>query len=184
MIIGLLGRSRVGKDTVAAALVSALGSAKIVRLSQPLKDAVRALYAFTEEQLETDAKEVVDVRYGVTPRAAIQELCGHIMKEHGVDFFTRRLYANVGGGDGGGGDGGCIVIPDVRYAHDIAEIRRRGGIVVKITRDLAAAGYALHPWEAAIDTMESDVVIENIGSVAELVAAAREIAADLPRRRA
>ena len=176
MIIGILGRSRVGKDTVATALVSALGSAKIVRLSQPLKDAVRALYGFTEKQLETDAKEAVDLRYGITPRVAIQGLCGHIMKEHGVDFFTRRLYANWGTPEVGAP---ALVIPDVRYAHDIAEIRRRGGIVVKITRDLAAAGYALHPWEAAIDTMEADVVLENSGSVAELEAAAREIVAKL-----
>lgn len=177
MIIGLLGRSRVGKDTVARALVSALGSARIVRLSQPLKDAARALYGFTEDQLETDAKEAVDFRYGVTPRVAIQGLCGHIMKEHGVDFFTRRLYANWDAVAVAGGP--AVIIPDVRYAHDIAEIRRRGGIVVKITRDLAAAGYTLHPWEAAIDTMEADVVLENRGSVAELEEAAHGIVAKL-----
>lgn len=174
MIIGLLGRSRVGKDTVARALSTALGGggATILRLAAPLKEAAQALYGFTEEQLETDAKETVDPRYGLTPRLAIQKLCGYMMNAHGIDFFTRRLWAGVEGA-------GVVIIPDVRYAHDVAEIRRRGGIVVKITRDVAAAGYAEHAWEAPIDDIGADVVLENGGSVAELERAASEIAARL-----
>lgn len=178
MIIGLLGRSRVGKDTVARALVAALSggghAATVLRLATPLKEAVRALYGFTEEQMETDAKEVVDPRYGLTPRVAIQRLCGYMMNAHGIDFFTRRLWAGAGGAAGG-----AVVIPDVRYAHDVAEIRRRGGIVVKITRDLAAAGYGEHAWEAPIDDIGADVVIDNCGSVADLERAASEIVARL-----
>ena len=187
ILIGLLGRSRVGKDTVADALVAALATfgahAEIWRLSQPLKDAVRSLYGFCENQIEGSEKELADPRYGITPRVAINRLCEHMMANHGVTFFTRRLYEvldSVVGTDSIAAAESAVaaddavrgvIIPDVRYAHDISEIRRRGGLVVKIHRDVAAAGYALHPWENHIDFMEADVTLENDRTLADLRAA-------------
>lgn len=187
LIVGLLGRSRAGKDTVARALVAALATygerAEVRRLSQPLKDAARALYGFGEDQVAGDAKERRDARHGLTPREAIQRLCAHVMMTHDIAFFTRRLYEDLEAAGAGGAPGDAaptaIVVPDVRYAHDVAEIRRRGGLVVKVTRDVAAAGHALHACEDPIDLLEADVTLENRGSVADLEAAAR--AEVLPR---
>lgn len=189
ILIGLLGRSRVGKDTVADALVAALATfgarAEIWRLSQPLKDAVRSLYGFCENQIEGTEKELADPRYGITPRVAINRLCEHMMANHGVTFFTRRLYEvldSIAAADSAVAADStvrAVIIPDVRYAHDISEIRRRGGLVVKIHRDVAVAGYALHPWENHIDLMEADVTLENDRTLTDLRAAA--VAQVLPR---
>lgn len=157
MIIGLLGRSRVGKDTAATVIIQALGqeNAFIKRLSQPLKDAVKALYGFTNDQVEDAQKEIVDLRYGVTPRVCIQRLCDHIMHHNGTDFFSRQLYGYYDTHMAGRQH---MIIPDVRYAHDIDEIHKRGGIVIKIERHMSVP---CHIWENHIDLLKGDYVVVN-----------------------
>lgn len=158
MIIGLLGRSRVGKDTTAKCIIAALGEDRsaLSRLSQPLKDAAQAIYGFTPEQVEDELKEVVDTRYNVTPRVCIQNLCNHIMNLHGRDFFSRRLFLRY---DNGQFNQKVLIIPDIRYEHDIHEIQRRGGVVIKVVRDHALI--PKHEWEENIESMTGDFTIIN-----------------------
>jgi ABC-type microcin C transport system duplicated ATPase subunit YejF len=156
-IIGILGRSRVGKDTVASMLVKHLGpdACVILRLSQPLKDAVKALYGFSDEQVETDIKEAMDPRYNMSPRTAIQHICEHMMKVHGRDFFSKRLYEH----EMMYHTGKTVIIPDVRYPHDLDLIRQRGGIILKVTRPFGPQ--PRHPWEEPIEELQGDYIIEN-----------------------
>lgn len=159
--IGILGRSRVGKDTVAGVFLGlASPNAVLERLSQPLKDAARALYGFREEQIEGHDKEKIDPRYGITPRIAIQDLGEHMMRTHGDRFFSTRLYARVPLVR-------YVIIPDVRYAHDIEEIHRRGGVVVKVTRPLHPQ-VPMHAWESPIENMRGDICIHNTGCLERL----------------
>jgi hypothetical protein len=156
MIIGLVGRSRVGKDTIAAALVHQ--GYTLRRLAQPVKDACVALYGWPIETLETDAKEVMDSRWGISPRRAMVHMT-HVMRMHmGNDFFTRRFFDDVQPGT-------HIVIPDVRYAHDVEEIHRRGGITIRVIRELGPA----YDFESHIDTLKTTYVLNNDGTTDELV---------------
>ncbi len=175
-IIGILGRSRVGKDTVASLLVKQLGpdSCVILRLSQPLKDAVKALYGFSDEQVETDIKEAVDPRYNITPRAAIQHVCEHMMKVHGHDFFSKRLYEY----DMLYHSGKTIIIPDVRYAHDLDMIRQRGGVIIKVTRPFGPQAW--HPWEASIEGLQGDYLIENKYCLNHMEKEVKRVLASMP----
>lgn len=162
LLIGLLGRSRVGKDTAAKCIIEAVGSenASIRRLSQPLKDAVCALYGFTSEQVEEEAKEVIDPRYGKTPRSCIQLLCDHMMQLHGRDFFSKQLFGRY---DSGAFGDKYVIVPDVRFEHDISEIRKRGGIVIKVERNSPTIPH--HAWEDKIDTLQGDVLVRNDGDI-------------------
>jgi ABC-type dipeptide/oligopeptide/nickel transport system ATPase component len=155
-IIGLLGRSRAGKDTAALFIMQILGQehTHLARLSQPLKDAAQALYGFTHAQVESQSKEHIDPRYNMTPRMCIQKLCEHMMSLHGHDFFSQLLYKKY---DSGGFHGKCLIIPDIRYEHDIAEIRKRGGVVFKVVRE----NVPCHPWENNIDGLHGDVTLYN-----------------------
>lgn len=158
MIIGLLGRSRVGKDTTAKCIMAALGDEHTVisRLSQPLKDAARAIYSFSHEQVEDELKEAVDVRYNTTPRVCIQKLCNHIMTIHGKDFFSRKLFGEY---DRGHFQQKVVIIPDIRYEHDIHEIHSRGGVIIKVVRESSLI--PKHEWEDNIDSMVGDYTINN-----------------------
>jgi len=82
MIIGLCGKKRVGKDTVADYLVEKYGFVKY-SFGQPIKDVAKILFDFTDDQLYGDKKEIVDSRWGITPRQFFQGF--------GTDYIQYQL---------------------------------------------------------------------------------------------
>lgn len=162
-IIGLLGRSRSGKDTVASIIQSLYPSQKysIVRLSTPIKEASRHLFAFEEDQIEGHRKEVIDERWGITPRQVFQTITADTMKYMGTSFFTKLLYDKYDKGF----FGKYIIIPDIRYEHDIAEILNRGGVVFKIERTQLPFSYEC---EKHLDLITHLPLIRNDSTVDDL----------------
>lgn len=173
-LIGILGRSRSGKDTTANIIMSLYPDQyTLQRFAQPIKNALKEIYDFTPEQLEDDEKEVIDERYNITPRQAMQEMTSHYLKKHGGAFFSERVFtafdisvstsanasdsANVSAPFG-------IIIPDVRYEHDINAIRNRGGIIIKVIRPSLTATQQ-HTVEDNIQTFEADYTIVNDGDI-------------------
>jgi len=156
-IIGVLGRSRVGKDTFAQVVVAETdGLYQVHRLASPLKGACISLFGFTHEQVEGPEKEQLDVGHGIRPRDAMIWLTQQTMAFAGQDFFSRRLW----GAWDRGLIGPYIIVPDIRYEHDIEWVRERGGVVVKIER--TGAGVT-HEVEDNIDTLQGDYLIKNEG---------------------
>jgi len=167
LIVGVLGRSRVGKDTFAK-VVCENPHYRVKRLAAPLKQAVTALYGFTPEQLEGAEKEDVDMRWNIRPRDAMIQLTQDTMAFMGRDFFTRRFW-DVQDHDHDHG----IIIPDVRYEHDLGWIRMRGGIIVKIVRNHESQ--PLHEAENHIDAINDvDMTFENNGSLLEFEKSVRD----------
>jgi hypothetical protein len=161
MIIGLVGRARSGKDTAARALAPEY---TIKRLAQPVKDACKALYGWTDYALESDAKEVVHDFWGTSPRQTMVHLTQKLKDHMGHDFFTRRFFAEWDGQT-------PIVIPDVRYAPDVEEIHRRGGVTIKIIRP----GVHLHEFESEIPLLKTTWTIENTGTEEDLQRKIKEV---------
>ena len=152
MIIGLVGRSRVGKDTAARVLVERHGFV-LRRLAQPVKEACRALYGWSDETLESHLKDVIDRRYAISPRSAMVHLTRTIQAFMGTDFFTRRFFECV--------TDTHVVIPDVRYEHDVDEIHARGGITIRIVRPDGPQ----YESESHIDMLQTTHVIENTETI-------------------
>lgn len=165
-IIGIMGRSRMGKDTVASTFCELLGkeNTTIYRMSRTLKEAVAVLYGYHPDEVEGPTKEQVDLRYGITPRNAIQGLCEYLMKRHGSDFFSKQVFAAY---DNGAFHGKFVIIPDIRYEHDLAEIRSRGGIILKVARPYSLE-VPCHAWETHIDQLRGDYEINNQGTIDDL----------------
>jgi hypothetical protein len=156
-VIGLVGRSRVGKDTVADYILSKYRCYLKVRLAQPIKDAVCALYGFTFQQIEGPEKEEHDPKWDITPRQAMVHMTQTTMNLMGHDFFTRRLFDHY--------TTQSIIIPDVRYEHDIHKIHSLGGIVIKIERP---NNPIQHDFEKKIDVIQGDYTIRNQGTLEDL----------------
>jgi len=163
MIIGLVGRARSGKDTVASILQELYPSYAftVVRLSAPIKEAARALFQFTDSQIEGAEKELVDTRWNITPRHVFQTITETTMKAMGVDFFTRVLYERYDKGLLGSN----IIIPDIRYDHDIQEIQKRNGIVFKIERSNNPVRYECEDHLDKYTSADGLVVISNDGDM-------------------
>lgn len=153
MIIGLVGRSRVGKDTAASFFE---GTHKVRRLAQPVKDACKVLYGWSDVEVESAAKEQVEWRWGITPRFAMVHLTQAMRHGMGANFFTKSFFDSW--------DGSPVVIPDVRFVEDIQEIHKRGGVTIKITRK----GVPDHLFEYPIDSAQTMFEVENNGTIEEL----------------
>jgi hypothetical protein len=152
-LIGLVGRSRVGKDTVASFFSDEF---RAVKLSRPVKDAVKAIYGWSEDHVETDLKEITDPNWGISPRFAMIHMTHSIRCFMTGDFFTQRFFRNW--------DGSPIIVTDVRFDHDVEEIHKRGGITIKITRK----GTPQHDIEFGIDSIQATYEIENDGTLDDL----------------
>lgn len=124
-ILMLCGYKRCGKDTFANHLVDNYGYTHL-KISKTLKDTLKTLFQFSDDQLETDLKDIVDRRWNITPRKAmvfvgtdlfqhkIQELLPNIgknfwiksTKEIIVDLYLKNKDCN-------------IVISDLRFIHEL-----------------------------------------------------------------
>jgi hypothetical protein len=145
MIIGLVGRARSGKDTVARLIPSF----EIRRIAQPVKDSLKCLYGWDDRHTEGPYKEHIDPHVGKSPRQAMIETAEKVKRESGQDFFIQMLLDNWNGKN--------IVIPDVRFQNEIDAIRRYGGLLVKVNRELSAK----FQWEDHIDELVTDYTLHN-----------------------
>jgi len=152
-IIGILGRSRSGKDTIANIILDLYPEYSIKRFAQPIKNALKEIYDFSPEQLEDDSKELIDIRHNITPRQAMQEMTHYYLEKHGPDFFSKKIFKLYDTQEAK-----QIIIPDVRYEHDIKEIRNRGGIIIKVIRP---SNSFQHLIEDHINSLQGDYNIMN-----------------------
>jgi len=149
-IIGLVGRARTGKDTVANLFAN---THRVVRFAQPVKDAVKVLYGWNDDDVEMGIKDHVDPKWGFSPRSAMIHMAQTTRLFASNDFFVKRLFENW--------DGAPIVIADVRYKHEVDEIHARGGITIKITRQ----GVTRHDSEFTVDELETTYQVSNDSSL-------------------
>lgn len=129
MIIGVSGKKRSGKDTVANHLETKYGFTKMA-FASPIKWAAEDIFGFNERQLYGDLKEVEDSLWGFTPRWAMQMIGTDLFRDHiAKDIWIRRLKQRIRESPHT-----RIVVSDVRFLNEVQAIKDMGGQVVKINR--------------------------------------------------
>lgn len=143
-IIGLIGQKRVGKDTLADYLCENHNFIKHA-FADPLKIMAKFMFDFTEEQLYGSEKEIIDERYGITPRDFFQKFGTDIIQydlhKHlpnlkinkrcfWVDktnrWINNKLKENPNS---------KIIITDIRFKHEIEYLKNKfpNVKIIKIT---------------------------------------------------
>lgn len=79
-IICLIGQKRVGKDTVADIIQARDPEFQRFALAEPIKDIARIMFNFTEEQLFSAEKDMLDDRWGIRPRDFFERFGTDIMQ--------------------------------------------------------------------------------------------------------
>lgn len=159
MIIGFAGKRRVGKDTSANYLVNAHGYKRFA-FADVLKSGCMTLFDLTEEQVNGDLKEVIDERWGVTPRYILQHMGTDVLrKDFGKDFFVDRARSVMQPG---------LVISDVRFGNEADLIHDFGGIVIRLQGREETNNNDTHVSEAGLDHCKIDYEVLNDGSIADL----------------
>ena len=160
MIIGLTGKARSGKDTVAEHLAVAHGFHHYW-FSKPMKDACRSMFGWDDAHLYGDLKEVVDPRFGISPRVALQTL-GTEWGRNTInsDLWILRAQKEMEQHD-------CIVISDCRFDNEAEAVLASGGIVIEVSRaDISEV--AAHSSENGISSKLVTFRIDNNGTLQDL----------------
>lgn len=174
MIIAFTGNKRVGKTTAAQTLIRALGKSVVYSFAKPLKAGVQAFFGFDEKQINGKQKDIVDERYGITPREVLQIFGTELMqyKIHELlpeldveerNFWCKRFeieyerLRSLGVRH--------IVIDDLRFPHEEKKVRELGGIVVRIERSDLEEHKDEHPSETEMSEIDADKTIISDGDL-------------------
>ncbi len=171
LLIGLSGKSGSGKSTAADYLTRKYGYHQFA-FATALKDTVATAFGFTEDHLHGDLKEVIDPRYGVSPRWCLQWLGTEILRSRFPNIWIRHLrqeildFLSINGQR-------PIVVTDLRFKDEAAFLKRwwPGTKLIRIERPGAAAreGVPGHISETDLDTWPGwDHTIHNVGELQDL----------------
>lgn len=143
-----------------------------------------------EEELRINWQTAYKVEY--TPRVLLQYIGTELFRNQIMEnIWVNALFADyipskiISGEDKVASDGGYYTTPsyktigdkwivtDVRFKNEFQEIKKRGGINVRIERPGTSLG--THASETDIDDMKFDWTITNAGSMDDLVSKVREM---------
>lgn len=163
-LIGLTGKARSGKDTVAGMLQSTFGF-KTIAFAKPLKEGLKTMLGLTEEHVNGSLKEVVIEDFGKSPRQMLQTLGTEWGREavHDLIWLTvARRQVNVWLEQGYN-----VAITDVRFENEAEMVRKMGGQIWHIHRP-DAIQVAAHSSESGIAFAGADYLIYNNSTLDDL----------------
>lgn len=176
VIIGLGYKARSGKDTFANFLKEDHDFVPIA-FADPLKNAARELFGFSDEQLYGSLKEVVDPfwqeRLGdnfsdpITPRLILQLLGTQSLRNvlSGDILFHSTVRHIVNNPDTN------FVITDCRFPNEANLLKGMGATLIHIHRNNRnqIQGASNHESETAMDNYGGwDIVVDNNGTLGDL----------------
>jgi hypothetical protein len=163
-IIAVCGYKRTGKDTVANILCKKYNYINI-KIAEDLKHIIKYLFNLSEEQVETNIKDQVDERWGVSPRKIMQYFGTELMQDKlsrlipniGNNFWINRLidkyikcYPDK-----------HFVISDLRFVHEYKCLEQYNPIIVKIERKLHELNIDKHSSENDFNKIPVSIILKN-----------------------
>jgi len=167
-LIGVAGRARSGKDTVANFIVAAIGGYRY-SFADPIRAMLAPLGVDMSDPYWQARKEEPIPALGVSPRRMMQTLGTEwgrqlINPDLWLIMAHQRLLQNGPG----------MVISDVRFDNEAAWIRKHGGRIIHVIRPDTKAVEA-HASEDGIEMQDTDARLFNSGTLEELQLSVREL---------
>jgi shikimate kinase len=171
-IIGITGKKFSGKDTLGNYFVQNYNYEQIA-YADAIKDAVKCIFDFDDEQLHGLKKEEVDEFWGKTPRQVLQfvgtdlfrnhthELLPNIGKDIWIQVVKRKIMNRMKKDPNL-----CFVITDARFHNEVDVVKQLGGTVIKLQRHTECQDN--HESETLIDTLPADYEFKNNSTKEEL----------------
>lgn len=167
MIIGFTGPAGVGKST-AAQLLESCGWVR-VSFADPLRRLARRIHPeWGPEHFGADRKDQTIPALGYSPRWLLRTL-GDEINSLCPEAVTRALARELDRLDAqvSPPESARVCIDDVRYPHEAALIRARGGVVVHLQRPRVEYRRD-HETEYLLPMGEGDQVVTNAGHLRHL----------------
>lgn len=182
MIIGIYGKKHSGKDTISDFICQKYDFVKY-GFGDPIKEIAAIMFGFTESQLYGNEKEQIDETWGISPREFFQKFgtnyaqfifpkhfpnifeCGENKRTIWVKVFEkwylRKIKVNPNL---------KIVINDIRFNHEYDVIKKMGGYIIKVEREILLNN-DYHISENELDNYNDDkfnYIIKNNSSKEDL----------------
>lgn len=167
-LIGITGRARSGKDTVANFIVAAIGGYRY-NFADPIRAMLAPLGVDMSDPYWQARKEEPVPALGVSPRRMMQTLGTEwgrqlINPDLWLIMARQRLMQHGYG----------MVISDVRFDNEAAWVRKHGGRIIHVFRPDTKAVEA-HVSEDGIEMQDTDIRLFNGGTLEELQLSVREL---------
>lgn len=159
LIIGFMGLATAGKSTAAHMLAAiAPDLIKVHAFAAPLKEAAKALFLLTPEQLYTAKKMEVDPRWGKSPREILQLLGTEFVRNMIMqDFWVTRMELTLQYSPHP-----IAIIDDVRFRDEAQLIIDRGGHLVNVDRLGLWVGADSHSSERPPIDLANEVIYNDL----------------------
>jgi hypothetical protein len=185
-IIAICGAKRSGKDVLAEHLVKKYNYTRIA-FAEPLKVAVKGLFNFDDDQvgigedIDSDRKDIIDERWGITPRAALQFFGTEMMQEKIQEllpnikrnFFANTLVNHINNAE----DDRRFVISDLRFIHEyerllnISKISIGDILIIRVIRPSKDRVKEQEPHISELEytKIPYDIIMINNGSIEDYI---------------
>lgn len=170
MLIGIAGKARSGKDTLANFLHDDHEFTPMA-FAGPLKWSATIAFREDIEDFTTQEGKTSENEYWqMTRRKMLQDFGEAMCQEFGEDFWIKRWfldYAELSETD-------HIVVTDVRKDIEAELLRGLGGVIVHISREGAGLQGAegQHKTEQGVTVEGGDIILHNDGTLEDLRGAA------------
>lgn len=178
-LVGLTGKARSGKDTVAEYLKNS-HYFRTYAFADPLKEAASKMFGIPLDHFyNSNLKEKPDPFWEISPREIAQKLGTEggrrLFRE---DIWIKRAerawheYIDQFNGISDMSfyphlDHNGFIITDIRFENEADFIRSNGGMMIHVLRD-SIEKVREHESENGIEILDNDIVIENNSTIEEL----------------
>lgn len=147
VIVGMVGRKRTGKDTFYELVRAKLPNAERIAFADEVKRELSVATGISIEQMEREKDRFRPGQqwWGTEFRRFDDE-------NYWIKKAAKKMYAQP--------ECPCFVFTDVRMANEAAWIRKKGGILVKLTR-IDGKRIDHHVSEIGVDRIQGDFEIVN-----------------------
>jgi len=167
-IIGITGKARAGKDTLATVIKQAclIEQMSVVhrRFADPIKNAYHAIFGGTHPEKMTSQEKEAQTAFGFSPRKAMQTLGTEWGRGLNKDLWIKIMEQEIKAAEKCGVR--IFVISDLRFDNEAEMVRKYNGIVIEVKRSDTQTVEAHSSEDGLSDP--ADIVIWNDGSVEDL----------------
>ncbi len=185
-IIGLCGYKGSGKDTVADYLVQNYDNFLKISFADFIRNALKVLFDWDDDNFSPERKEIEDLYWGVTPRKMCQEIGTEFLRLHCKDIISQDFKLPNGENYKGtfhikrinkevinilnSNSKTNIIFSDIRFQDELDYVKKIGGKVLKVKRDgIEKNQFSNHISEIQVDNLINvDYNIENNQSIPDL----------------
>jgi len=163
-LFAVMGNKGSGKSTVADHVVKMHGY-KRIKFADPLKKMLSVI-GLTHAELEGAMKEEpMPLLCGQSPRHAMQTLGTEwgrmcIGQDLWMNIFKQQTHDYLSAGYN-------IVNDDCRFVNEAHAVREMGGLIIRVNRGVTNDD--THASEVEMDMITPDIIIDNTGTIDELL---------------